>query len=284
MRPRQWAKNVFVFAGIVFDQQLFVLSSLFSVLAAFVLLCTTASSIYILNDIADIDKDRIHPKKRFRPIPAGVLPLPLAKAAAIILPAASFIAAALFNRGLASVLLLYFVIHVVYSFYLKNIVLLDIFAISAGFVLRVIAGIVVISVQAFSPWLYMCMGLLSLFLAIGKRRQEFVQLGENAKDTRPAFKDYNLNLLDDMLRLVITATAIAYTLYATEADTALVPEPFMLLTVPFVYYALFRYLYVLHVENAGGDPTEILYSDRPLQISILSWGMVVVILLYLPAF
>lgn len=283
MRPRQWAKNTFVFAGIVFDQQLFVLPALLRVVMAFVLLSLTASAIYVINDIVDVEKDRKHPKKRFRPIASGKLPINVARAAALILPVMALGGALLFSPGLALVLVIYFVLHVVYSFYLKNVVLLDIFAISAGFVLRVIAGVVVISVSAFSTWLYMCMGLLSLFLAIGKRRQEYLQLGENAAETRPAFKDYNLNLLNDMLRLVITATAIAYTLYTTEAETALVPEPFMLLTVPFVYYALFRYMYVIHVLNAGGDPTDILYADRPLQISILLWGVVVIALLYLPA-
>ena len=280
MRPRQWAKNIFVFAGIVFDQQLFVGPSLLRVVIAFVLLCLTASSIYLINDLVDIEKDRQHPTKRNRPIPSGRLPLPVAWTAAAILPAVSLVVGFYISRGLAVVLVVYLVIHILYSFYLKNIVLVDIFAISAGFVLRVVAGVTVIQVQAFSPWLYMCMGLLSLFLAIGKRRQEYLQLGENAATIRPAFAHYNIKLLDDMLRLVITATAIAYTLYATEAETVLISQPLMLLTVPFVYYALFRYLYVIHVKGDGGDPTDVLYTDRPLQVSIVLWGAVVVAFLY----
>lgn len=280
MRPRQWAKNTFVFAGIVFDQQLLILPSLLRVIAAFVLISLTASSIYIINDLVDIEKDRQHPKKRNRPLPSGRLPVRVAQVAGILLPAFSIGTAFAFAPPLGWVLVIYFIIHIVYSFYLKHIVLLDIFAISAGFVLRVIAGIVVISVTTFSPWLYMCMGLLALFLAIGKRRQEFVQLEDKALQTRPVFQHYNLALLNDMLRLIITATAIAYTLYATEAETILIAQPLMLLTVPFVYYALFRYLYVIHVKGDGGDPTEILYTDRPLQVSILLWGTVVVLLLY----
>jgi len=284
MRPRQWAKNIFVFAGIVFDQQLILLDSVLRVSLTFVLLSLTASSIYVLNDLVDIEKDRQHPKKKHRPLPSGELPVRVAQIAAVLLPVISIGGGFLFSPALGVVLSIYYLIHVVYSFYLKNIVLLDIFAISAGFVLRVIAGVVVISVRNFSPWLYMCMGLLALFLAIGKRRQEFLQLGENAAQIRPAFAHYNLNLLNDMLRLVITATAIAYTLYATEADTALIAPSLMLMTVPFVYYALFRYLYVIHVKGDGGDPTDVLYTDRPLQVSILLWGTTVVLLLYLQDF
>lgn len=280
MRPRQWAKNTFVFAGIVFDQQLFVWPSLLRVIAAFVLLSVTASSIYIINDLVDADKDRLHPTKRFRPIASGELRLSVARIAAVLLPVIALVGALLLSPWLALVLVIYLVQHIIYSFYLKNVVILDIFAIAIGFILRVVAGVVVISVTAFSPWLYMCMGLLSLFLAIGKRRQEFLELGERAGEIRSVFKEYNLPLLTDMLRLVIAATAIAYTLYATEAETALIAPSLMLLTVPFVYYALFRYLYLIHVANLGGDPTDVLYTDRPLQVSILLWGIVVIVLLY----
>lgn len=282
MRPRQWAKNIFVFAGIVFDQQLLQMGSLLRVMLAFVLLSLTASAIYVINDLVDIEKDRIHPTKRNRPLPSGALPVRVAQIAAVILPIIGIGGAALFSPFLAAVLVVYFAIHLAYSFGLKNIVLVDIFAISAGFVLRVVAGVVVISVSAFSTWLYMCMGLLSLFLAIGKRRQEFIQLGADAAKARPAFAHYSLPLLDDMLRVIIAATAIAYTLYATESDTALADPRLMLFTVPFVYYALFRYLYVIHIKGDGGDPTDVLYTDRPLQIGILVWGGMVVFLLYAP--
>ncbi len=280
MRPRQWAKNMFVFAGIVFDQQLLVPGSLLRVVAAFVLLSLTASTIYIINDIVDVEKDRMHPTKRFRPIASGALSFSTARIAAAIFPIIALGSSFALSPWLTLVLVVYLVQHILYSFYLKNMVILDIFAISAGFILRVVAGVVVISVTAFSPWLYMCMGLLSLFLAIGKRRQEFLELGDDAEAIRPVFAHYNRPLLDDMLRLVITATAIAYTLYATEAETVLIAPSLMLLTVPFVYYALFRYLYLIHVEDLGGDPTDVLYSDRPLQISIMLWGVVVVTLLY----
>lgn len=280
MRPRQWAKNIFVFVGIVFDQSLLDFNALVQVVAAFVLLCMTASTIYLINDIVDVERDRLHPKKKFRPIASGELPIGVAQIAAVILPIVALGLSYLLSPPLTLVLVTYLVLHIAYSFYLKRVVILDIFAIAAGFVLRVVAGITVIDVQNFSPWLYAFMGLLSLFLAVGKRRQELKLLGEDAAKVRDSYKLYNLPFLDDLLRLTFISTGIMYTLYAVEAETALVPPPYMLLTVPFVYYALFRYLFLIHVEEKGGDPTEVLYEDRPLQVSIVAWGLVVLLLLY----
>lgn len=280
MRPKQWAKNIFVFVGILFDQSLFILSDLLSVLITFVLLCMTASTIYLINDIVDVEKDRLHPKKKNRPIASGALSIQVARLVAIILPLIALGISFFFNRQLFVVLVLYLVLHIAYSFWLKQVVLLDIFAIALGFILRVIAGVVVIDVQNFSPWLYAFAGLLSLFLAVGKRRQELVMLGNNASNIRATYQKYNLELLDDLLRLTFISTGIMYTLYAVEAETLLVSPQFMLLTVPFVYYALFRYLYLIHVEHLGGDPTEVLFVDRPLQVSILLWGILTISLLY----
>lgn len=281
MRPRQWSKNGFVFAGIIFDKKLTDEDSLARVLLAFVLLSFTASTIYLINDIVDVEKDRLHPKKKHRPIASGRLPIPVAVIAAVIFPTVSILVALAFSPELAAVLAVYLVLHILYSYYLKAIVIIDVFAIAAGFILRVIAGVVVIEVQNFSPWLYACAGLLSLFLAIGKRRQELVMLGESAGEIRKSFKDYTLPLLDDMVRLVISSTAIAYTLYATESETVLVRQEYMLLTVPFVYYGLFRYMYLLHVKGQGGDPTEVLFVDRPLQIAIGCWIGLIMVLFYI---
>lgn len=281
MRPKQWAKNGFVFAGIFFDQKLNDPQSLLRVLISFGLLCLAASTIYLINDLVDVEKDRRHPRKRFRPIAAGELPVPIAQAAAVLFLALSLGGALLLSPALAAVVLLYLLIHIVYSFALKNIVIIDVFAIAAGFVLRVVAGVVVIDIRNFSPWLYVCAGLLSLFLAIGKRRQEFLQLGANASAARPVFEHYNLPFVNDLLRLVIASTAIAYTLYAAEAETLVIRTEYMLLTVPIVYYGLFRYLYIIHVEGKGGDPTEVLYEDRPLQLSILAWVVVLLVMLYI---
>lgn len=281
MRPRQWSKNAFVFAGIVFDQKLFDFDSLLRVVTAFFLLCLTASSIYLINDLVDVEKDRQHPTKKNRPIASGRLPVPMAIGAAIILPTVALLVALSFSVNLALVLVAYFVLHVAYSFWLKEVVIIDVFAIAAGFVLRLVAGVVVINVAQFSPWLYIVMGLLSLFLAIGKRRQELVTLGEKATSTRAIFRYYNLNMLNDMLKMTMTSTAIAYSLYAIEAETVLASRPdYMLLTVPFIYYALFRYLYVIDVKGHGGDPTELLFEDRHLQAVIAAWGFAIILLLY----
>lgn len=282
MRPKQWTKNAFVFAAIVFDQQFLSVEPMARVIATFALMCLTASSIYLINDLVDIEKDRQHPKKRFRPIASGRLPISVARIATAVFLTIAFVGALLLSVELAMVVVAYVVLHVSYSFYWKNVVILDVFAIAGGFVLRVIAGVVVIEVTQFSPWLYVCAALLSLFLAIGKRRQELLMMKENAGKTRRILEEYNITLINDMLRLTITTTAIAYTLYATEAETVLTQQNTMLLTVPFVYYSLFRYMYVIYVREHGGDPTEILFEDRPLQVGILLWIIVVMFLLYLP--
>lgn len=280
MRPKQWAKNAFVFAGILFDRQLLEAESFARVIAAFILFSLTASAVYLINDIVDIERDRLHPKKKNRPLPAGQLPMQMAVGAAIILPAISLGSSLAVSMPLTIVLLTYFVMQLLYSFQLKNVVLIDVFIIAAGFVLRTIAGVVVINVTNFSPWLYVCVGLLALFLAVGKRRQELILLEDDAAKVRDTYKGYNLPLLNDLLRLVVTGTSIAYALYATEAETALVAPEYMLLTVPIVYYALFRYLYVIHRLGMGGDPTDVLYEDRPLQAAIGMWGITIFILLY----
>jgi 4-hydroxybenzoate polyprenyltransferase len=280
MRPKQWAKNAFVFGGIVFDQKLDESDPLLRVIVAFLLLCLAASTIYLINDLVDLEKDRQHPKKKNRPIASGRLPVQIAVAAALIFPIIALGIALSYSPELAAVLVAYLLLHIVYSFYLKQIVIIDVFAIAAGFILRVLAGVVVIEVEQFSPWLYVCAGLLSLFLAIGKRRQELVMMGDNAINTRKIFEHYNLDLLNDMLRMTIASVAVAYTLYATEAETILAKPEYMLLTVPFIYYGLFRYLYVIYIKNHGGDPTDVLFEDRSLQLDIALWGMLVISLLY----
>lgn len=281
MRPRQWVKNGFVFAGIFFDQKLLDFDSLLRVLGAFLLLCLAASSIYLINDLVDIDKDRQHPKKRHRPLASGRLPVRLAQIAAIAFVIGSVLGALVFSVAFAGVIVAYLVLHIAYSYVLKNMVIMDVFAIAAGFVLRVLAGVTVIAVENFSPWLYVCAGILSLLLAVGKRRQELVTLGEKAVETREIFKQYNLSLLNDLLLLTITSAGVFYTLYAIESGTTLVDRPeYLLLTVPFVYFGLFRYMYVIYVKQHGGDPTELLFEDRALQVTLACWGAVLLMLLY----
>ncbi len=284
MRPKQWTKNVIIYAGLVFDGQLFVADSFVRVTVAFLLLCLTASTIYIINDLVDIERDRQHPKKQYRPLPSGELPVPLARSAAVLIPLLVLWGAlsVLESRLYAAVLIVYLVINILYSFKLKHIAIIDVLVITAGYILRVAGGVFVIQVARFSPWLYGVIGLLALFLAISKRRQELILLGDKAAQIRPIFKDYNLPLLDEMLRIVTTSTLIAYILYVIEAPSALLANTNLaLLTVPFVLYGLFRYLYLIYVKGEGSAPDEVILKDRPLQLAVVLWGVAFVTILYI---
>jgi 4-hydroxybenzoate polyprenyltransferase len=280
MRPIQWAKNGFVFAAILFDRQFTQAEPLLRVGTTFILLCLAASSIYLINDWVDMERDRLHPRKRHRPLASGQLPASWAIAAAAVLPLIALAGSLLLTWQLTVVLLAYLALHIAYSFFLKNIVLLDVFAIAGGFVLRVVAGIVVIEVTHFSPWLYLCVGLLALFLAIGKRRQELILLAENAEDVRATYKDYNMALLDDMLRLVTIGSVLTYMLYTAEAQTILANGHLMMLTIPFVLYGIFRYLYLIHVRGKGSAPDELLFEDIPLLLAVALWVGTVGAVLY----
>lgn len=282
MRPRQWTKNLlFVFPAIVFDGQLLNLEALARVITACFLLILMSGTVYIINDIVDIDKDRQHPRKRLRPLPSGQLSIQTAVVAAVILPVITLILSALFSPPLTIVLVLYLLLQLAYSFYLKHVPLMDVLTVTAGFVLRVIAGVAVIEVRNFSPWLYACTGLLALFLIVGKRRQELITLGEMAIPTRPIFAHYNLPLLDEMLRLVMTSTFITYLLYTIEVNIVSVNTVNLaLLTVPPVLYGLFRYMYLIHIKGEGSAPDEVLLTDRPIQIAILIWITIFFGLLY----
>lgn len=280
MRPKQWTKNLlFVFPAIVFDGKLFEPQPFLRVFGAFALFCLMASTVYIINDLVDLENDRQHPKKKNRPLPSGKLPIPLAVGAAIVFPIITLGTALLFSQPLALILATYFVMQLAYSFWLKHVAIVDVLVVTAGFILRVIAGVVVIEVQNFSPWLYAVTGLLALFLAVGKRRQELITLGENAVNTRPIYEEYNLPLIDDMLRVVTTSTFITYMLYTIEAQTRLGSD-LMLATVPFVLYGLFRYLYLIHVRGEGSAPDEVLLKDRALQIDIVLFVIANIIIIY----
>ena len=280
MRPKQWVKNGMVFVGLVFDAQLFVWDSVWRVGLAFLLFCVIAGTVYIINDLADIEKDRQHPRKSLRPLHSGALPVPVGIAAAVVLPLAALAIALRFSPPLAVTLLIYLVLQVAYSFWLKNVVILDVLLIALGFLLRVVAGIVVIEVSRFSPWLYVVTGFAALFLAVGKRRQELIMLGDRAADFRPAYRNYNLALLDDMLRMVTTGTLLSYALYTFESR----PDRYgMIVTIPFAVYAIMRYLFLMHVQGKGGAPDEVLMEDVPLMVAIFIWGVVIVGVLYLGA-
>ncbi|MFW5696217.1 MAG: decaprenyl-phosphate phosphoribosyltransferase [Phototrophicaceae bacterium] len=281
MRPKQWTKNLlFVYPAIVFDGQLFDLEPFVRVTAAFLLLNLVAGTVYIINDLVDIESDRQHPKKKNRPLASGKLPVPLAQAAAVLLPIGSIAIALLFSPPLAAILVAYLLMQISYSFALKHVVIVDVLIIMVGFIMRVAAGVVVIEVENFSPWLYACTGLLALFLAVGKRRQELINLGDNAVNVRRIYREYNLPLIDDMMRMVTTATFITYLLYTIEVPTETEPENLPLVTVPFVLYGLFRYLYLIYVRGEGSAPDEVLLKDRPLQAALVLFGLTHIVILY----
>lgn len=282
MRPKQWTKNLlFVYPALIADGQLFQIEPLYRVTMACALLCVLAGSVYILNDLVDLKSDRMHPRKRFRPLASGQLPIPLAKAAAVFLPLFALGVSLLLGWKLTLVLGAYYLLQLAYIFQLKHVALLDIFALTAGFVLRVAAGVVVINVTNFSPWLYVVLGLLASFLTIAKRRQELILLGNDAGQVRRIFQHYNLPLLDELMRITTTSTLIAYIVYTIETPSPLLAGTNLaLITVPFVMYGLFRYLYLIFVKGESAPPDEVLLKDRPLQIDIALYALTFVIILY----
>jgi len=280
MRPRQWPKNAFVFVALLFDRKLFDPASVAAVLGAFVLLCLMSSAVYLMNDLADIESDRQHPVKKNRPLPSGQLDPRVAMVASFLLAAVSLVAGYFLSLQLAIILLLYLVSQIAYTFKLKHIVLIDVLTIALGFILRIAAGVAVIEVERFSPWLYVFGGFLALFMALGKRRAELTLLGEEAGSHRAILDDYNLDLIDRLQGIVTTSAVVAYSLYTFLAE-GLPENHAMMLTIPFVLYAIFRYLYLIHVRGEGGAPEEILLRDRPLQITLALYGVMVIIALYL---
>ncbi len=280
MRPRQWPKNIFVFAALVFDKQLFIPNSFVRTLAGFVLFCLISSSVYIFNDLADVEADRQHPEKKHRPIASGMLPLGLAWTAGILLVMVTLILGYLLSSAFAGVLALYFLINLAYSKWLKHVSILDVLIIAAGFVLRVGAGVTLIHVERFSPWLYVVMTLLALYLGFGKRRAELALLAQGAGSHRKVLEGYTIPLLDQFILIVSSTTIVAYSLYTFSAPNVPANHS-MMLTIPFVLYAIFRYLYLIQVKHAGGAPEEILLSDRPLQVAMVLWGLAVLAVFYL---
>ena len=280
MRPRQWTKNIFLFAALVFDKQFFIADSFLRTLAGFVLFCLISSSVYIFNDLADIEADRQHPEKKNRPIPSGKLPVGAAWTAGIFIVVMTIGLGYLLSPLFAGVIGLYFIINIAYSMWLKHIPIIDVLILSAGFVLRVGAGVTLINVERFSPWLYVVMTLLSLFLGFGKRRAELSLLAHGAGSHRKVLDGYTIPLLDQYIMIVSGTTIVAYSLYTFSAPNV-PPNHTMMLTIPFVVYTIFRYLYLIHIEDAGGAPEDILLTDRPFQIAMLLWAFTVLVVFYL---
>ncbi len=280
MRPKQWVKNGFIFAALVFDKKMLNLSYTLRTLAGFALFSLISGTVYLINDLADIEKDRQHPRKRHRPLPSGQLSQRTAIAAALLLVPITVGLAFALDPTFGAILLGYLLLQIAYSFALKEIVLLDVMAIAAGFVLRVAAGVPLVEAERFSPWLYICTTLLALFLGLGKRRGELVLLAEGAGEHRKSLQKYTVQLLDQLISVVTSATIIAYAFYTFSAPN-LPPNDTMMLTIPFVLYGIFRYLYLVHAEHTTLAPDEVLLTDHPLQLDLILWGLTAVGILYL---
>jgi 4-hydroxybenzoate polyprenyltransferase len=281
MRPQQWTKNAIIYAALVFDGKLFQPEPFWRTTLVAICFCLISSAVYLINDLVDIEKDRLHPRKRLRPLPSGELQPRVALVAALVLAAISLATAVWIDLVVGLIILAYLAQNVAYSFWLKNLVLIDVMVLSIGFLLRVVAGVEVVQVSNFSPWLYVCVTLLSLFLGFGKRRHEIALLEADAGRHRSSLAEYNLYLLDQIIGIVTTSTLVAYTFYTFDAETSLAPDGRMLLTVPFVFYFIVRYLYLIHIKKLGGAPDELLLQDRPLLINTLLWVATIVVLLYI---
>ncbi|MGH7323194.1 MAG: decaprenyl-phosphate phosphoribosyltransferase [Candidatus Rokuibacteriota bacterium] len=279
LRPRQWVKNLFVFAGLVFGEKLFT-PAVGPALAAFVIFCGLSGGLYLLNDVADREPDRRHPDKRARPIAAGRLGVAPAVAAAAGLLVAGLAASLALSVPLAVVALAYVSLLSAYSAWLKHVVIVDVLAVAAGFVLRAVAGALVIDVKI-SGWLLICTTLLALFLALGKRRHEVLTLAAEAPHHRPILAEYSAGLLDQMIAVVTASTVTAYALYTMSPETvAKFGTPFLPATLPFVLYGIFRYLFLLYRRQMGGNPSELFLHDPPLLLNSLLWLLAVIVIIY----
>jgi 4-hydroxybenzoate polyprenyltransferase len=279
MRPRQWTKNGFVFFALIFDKQLFRPDSFLITLAGFFLFCLASSVVYLINDIADVDADRQHPEKKDRPLASGQLPIRAAWSAAILLTLVTLPASYFLEPAFALILASYLLINILYSRWLKHIPILDVMIVSAGFVLRVAAGVALITVERFSPWLYVITTLFSLYIGFGKRRAEMTRLSQGAGSHRKVLDGYTIPLLDQYITIVSGTTIVTYSLYTFTAVN-LPPNHSMMLTIPFMVYGIFRYLQLIQTGHAAGAPDEVALKDRPLQITMLLWGLAVLVIFY----
>ena len=278
VRPRQWTKNGLLFLALVFSLRLFDIHLVARAGLAFLAFCALAAATYLVNDLVDLEGDRQHPTKRKRPIASGEISPAVAMAAAFVLTLSALLVAAGLGVSFMVPAVLYLLLTFSYSLWLKHLVILDVLAVAAGFVLRAAAGAVAINVPI-SPWLYVCTILGALFLAFCKRRQELVLLQIDAANHRRALQEYTVPLLDQMISVVISATVIAYSLYTFAAEN-LPGNHAMMLTIPFVLYGVFRYLYLMHVKGIGGSPEEVLLTDRPLLTTVAGWALTSIIILY----
>ncbi len=279
MRPKQWVKNVFVLAAVVFGQKLGDPVAVLRALSAFACFCVLSSTAYLLNDIADREADRLHPVKRKRPVASGALSVRAASVQAVLLAVAGLGGALALGPAFGGVACAYVFMNLAYSLALKQVVILDVMVVATGFLLRAWAGAVVLSV-AMSHWLALCTGLLALFLGFVKRRQEIEAL-DGATEQRPILREYSLPFLDQMIGIVTASTVLAYSLYAFSPEVAeKLGTRHLGLTIPFVLFGIFRYLYLVHRRGEGENPTLLVLSDRPLLANVLLWAAAVLVAVY----
>jgi 4-hydroxybenzoate polyprenyltransferase len=282
LRPQQWTKNLFVFAGLLFSGRLLDRAAWPSAIGAFLIFCGLSGAVYLVNDVLDRAGDAQHPIKRHRPIASGALAPGVALTAALVLIAVCVAASTAINAGLTMAAVSYVVLLVAYSAALKHYVIIDVLTLSAGFVLRAVAGAVAIGVPI-SHWLLVCSTLLALFIGLSKRRHELTLLSDGAAGHRPILEEYSPYLLDQMISVVTAATLVAYSVYTISSETAeRLGSDRLGLTIPFVLYGIFRYLYLVHRRDGGGSPSELLLTDRPLLICVALWVAAVFLVLYTP--
>jgi 4-hydroxybenzoate polyprenyltransferase len=282
LRPRQWAKNLLVFAGLLFGLRLFDLTAVGRAVAAFGVFCLLSGVVYLINDIADRETDRQHPHKARRPIASGALPVSTALASAIGLGAVGLVGAVALGPRFFLVSAAYLALLALYSGPLKHIVIIDVLTIAVGFVLRAVAGAVAVNVEI-SHWLLVCTILLALFISLAKRRHELLLLADDAASHRPILGEYTPYLLDQMIAVVTASTLIAYVFYTISPETEQKFGTHWLgLTVPFPLYGIFRYLYLVHQRAGGGSPADLLLTDRPLLVCVTLWALSVALIIYHP--
>jgi 4-hydroxybenzoate polyprenyltransferase len=282
LRPDQWTKNLIVFAALIFAVRLFDPAALALATAAFLIFCALSGAVYLVNDVSDRESDRQHPLKRLRPIASGALAPSTALVSSAVLIAVGLAAAFALRRSFGITAASYVALVIVYSRALKHVVILDVMAIAIGFVLRAVAGGVVIGVPI-SDWLLVCTILGAMFLGLAKRRHELTLLADGATGHRRILEEYDPYLLDQMISVVAAATLVAYIIYCASPETA---EKFgtqwLVLTTPFPIYGIFRYLYLVHRKHGGGSPSDVLLRDRPLLSCVALWGLAVVLIIYRP--
>ncbi len=280
-RPKQWFKNLLVFAGLVFSRNLFDPTNFLRSLGGFVAFCLLSSAVYLINDLADVENDRLHPLKRFRPIASGRLRPGAARVSAAVTAVLALVGAFALDWRFGVIGLAYFLMQLAYSFKLKHLVVLDVMTVAAGFALRAVAGTFLVHVTI-SSWLFVCSILFALFIALAKRRHELVFLEDGGTTHRAVLENYSETLLDQMMAVATSSAVIAYCLYTIAPETvAKFGTHNLILTVPFVLYGTYRYLYLVYRREMGGAPERVLFTDVPLLVDVLLWMGSVVAVLYL---